>query len=247
MFGQTVTISCDTLRQFNARNQAYPRKSVLYEGEGNGFGVVPYRYRRGNFFNAVQWAAGLELFLLIDDPNRILFTTDHPNGAPFTSYPDLLALLMDRELRAQWIGTLPKEAMSVCTLPQITREYDWREIATMTRAAPARLLGVTDRGHLAPGARADIAVYRPQADRAAMFRNAALVFKDGRLIMREGEIVELVPGRAIAAATRVDAAIERRLSAYYEERFGVARTAFDVPETLAGLLEQPFEMVACAR
>ena len=56
----------------------------------------------------------------------------------------------------------------------------------MTRAAPARLLGLADRGHLAPGARADIAVYRPQPDRAAMFRNAALVFKDGVPIVRDG-------------------------------------------------------------
>ena len=107
MFGQTVTVSSDVLRQFNARGQAHPRKSVIMDGDGNGGGIVPYRYRRTNFFNAVQWAAGLELFLLIDDPWRVFFTTDHPNGAPFTCYPDLLALLLSRDLRAQWIETLP--------------------------------------------------------------------------------------------------------------------------------------------
>ena len=68
---------------------------------------MPYRYRANDFYNAVQWAVGLELFLLIDDPWRVFFTTDHPNGAPFTAYPDILALLMDRDLRAQWIATLP--------------------------------------------------------------------------------------------------------------------------------------------
>ena len=32
---------------------------------------------------------GLELFLLISDPWRVFFTTDHPNGAPFTAYPQI--------------------------------------------------------------------------------------------------------------------------------------------------------------
>jgi len=246
MFGQTVTISSDTLRQFNARGQAHPRKSVIMESDGNGGGIVPYRYRRNSFFNAVQWAAGLELFLLIDDPWRLFFTTDHPNGAPFTAYPDLFALLMDRDLRAQWIATLPAEAMAVCTLPSIAREYAWPEIATMTRAAPARLLGLADRGHLAPGARADIAVYRPQADKAAMFRAAELVFKDGGLIARRGEAVETVVGRALAVRPGFDAAIDRRLAAYYDDMFGVPHDAFDVP-TYAIPRADAFETVPCAR
>ena len=244
MFGQTVTVSSDTLRQFNARGQAHPRKSVIMESDGNGGGIVPYRYRRNNFFNAVQWAAGLELFLLIDDPARLFFTTDHPNGAPFTSYPDLFALLMDRDLRAQWIASVPPDAMAVCTLPSIAREYTCSEVAMMTRAAPARLLGLPDRGHLAPGARADIAVYRPQADRAAMFRAAELVFKEGRLIARRGATVERVFGRALTVHPGFDAAIEQHLASYYDDLYGVPHTAFDVP-SYAIPHADPFETVPC--
>ena len=243
MFGQTVTVSCDTMRQFGARAVAHPRKWFLQDAEGNGGGIVPYRYRRTDFYNAVQWAAGLELFLLIDDPWRVLLTTDHPNGAPFTSYPDLLALLMDRDLRAEWIATLPAEAMAVTALPGIAREYSWREIAIMTRAAPAKLLGMPDRGHLAPGARADIAAYRPQADKAAMFRNAALVFKDGALIARDGAIVAAHQGVVASVTPQFDRQIERRLSLYYDGVYGVPYGAFDVPEfAVAG---SRFETVAC--
>jgi formylmethanofuran dehydrogenase subunit A len=244
MFGQTVTISSDTLRQFNARAQAHPRKFSLMEYDGNGGGIVPYRYRRNNFFNAVQWAAGLELFLLIDDPARLFFTTDHPNGAPFTAYPDLFALLMDRDLRTAWIAAVPKEAMAVCTLPSLTREYTWPEIATMTRAAPARLLGLADRGHLAPGARADIAVYRPQADKAAMFRNAELVFKEGRLILRRGEVVERAWGRAYGVQPGFDPAIDARLAAYFDDLYGAPHTVFDVPD-FAIRRSDPFAVVPC--
>ncbi len=78
MFGQTVTISCDVLRQFNARKGARPKKWLIVDGDANGAGIVAYDYRRNDFYNAVQWAAGLELFLLTNDPWRVFFTTDHP-------------------------------------------------------------------------------------------------------------------------------------------------------------------------
>ncbi len=161
MFGQTVTISSDVLRQFSARGQARPNKYAIIDGDANGGGIMPYNYRAGSFANAVQFAVGLELFLLIDDPWRVFFTTDHPNGAPFTAYPDLFALLMSRDVRAEWLANIPAEVASVTTLASLTREYQWDEIAIMTRAAPARLLGLKDRGHLAPGARADVAHLSP--------------------------------------------------------------------------------------
>jgi formylmethanofuran dehydrogenase subunit A len=244
MFGQTVTISSDVLRQFNARGQAHPRKSVIMDSDGSGGGIVPYRYRRTNFFNAVQWAAGLELFLLIDDPWRVFFTTDHPNGAPFTTYPDLLALLLSRDLRTQWIGTVPAEAMAVTTLPSIAREYTLPEIAIMTRAAPARLLGLRDRGHLGPGARADIAVYRPGGDLAAMFRHAELVFKDGRLAVRQGAPVETLFGRTLSVRPGFDASIESRLSDWHERVFGTSPAGFDVVPEALGTADR-FETVSC--
>ena len=123
MFGPTVTISSDVLRQFNARDQARPNKWLILDGEANGAGIVPYDYRRNNFYNAVQWAVGLELFLLISDPWRVFFTTDHPNGAPFTTYPEIFALLMSRDLRARWLAELPPAAVAMTTLPAIAREY----------------------------------------------------------------------------------------------------------------------------
>ncbi|HEY0438928.1 MAG TPA: formylmethanofuran dehydrogenase subunit A [Xanthobacteraceae bacterium] len=244
MFGQTVTISLDTLRQFNARHQARPRKWVIFDGDANGAGIVPYEYRRNDFYNALQWAVGLELFLLIDDPARVFFTTDHPNGAPFTAYPDIFALLMSRELRAEWIAQLPAAAMALTTLPSIRREYTLPEIATMTRAAPARLLGLADRGHLAPGAVADVAVYEDAPDRARMFRSAALVFKDGELVVRDGAVVNVRYGRALTVAPGHDAAIERRLQAYYDQRYGLSPDRFSVPDWAIGRPE-PFEQVPC--
>ncbi len=240
MFGQTVTVSSDVLRQFGARGQASPAKSVIIDGDGNGGGIVPYRFRRTSFANTIQWAAGLELFLLTADPARLIFTTDHPNGAPFTAYPDLIALLMSRDLRDEWMQTVSQEALELTTLRSITREYSLSDIAACTRSGPARLLGTRDRGHLAPGARADIAAYRNGSNRAAMFRDAALVFKDGHLVCRDGVVRGGTSG-ALAVRPGYDAAIERRLARFYDDIYGVRHTAFDVPEGI-----MPFETVACS-
>jgi len=246
MFGDTVTVSSDVLLQFNARTRANPKKWLIRDGDSNGGGVVPVRYRADSFHNAVQWAIGLELFLLIDDPWRVFFTTDHPNGAPFTAYPDLFALLMSRELRAQWIADLPPDAMEVTTLPSISREYALAEIATMTRAAPAKLLGLKDRGHLAPGAVADIAVYTEQADKAAMFRNAALVFKDGEAVVRDGQVTTIRWGRALHVRPDHDRAIDRRMTAYYDARYGLSPDVIRMPAS-AIARPDPFSLVPCAR
>ena len=147
MFGQTVTISSDVTRQFSAMSRASPKKWAIIDGDSNGGGIVPYNYRATDFHNAVQWAAGLELFLLIDDPTRVFFTTDHPNGAPYTAYPDLFALLMDRDRRAEWMARLP------------ARRYRVVQVAL----DQAGVLGLGNRRNDARGARSSVEPTRPRA------------------------------------------------------------------------------------
>ncbi|HUB65623.1 MAG TPA: formylmethanofuran dehydrogenase subunit A [Methylocella sp.] len=246
MFRQTVTISCDALRQFNGAEMAKPKKSIINDGDSNGGGIVPYLYRENDFANAVQWACGLELFLLIDDPWRIFFTTDHPNGAPFTTYPEVFALIMSQDARAEAIARQPQEAVAMTTLPSIAREYNFNEIAIMTRAAPARLLGLKDRGHLGEGGLADIAVYSPGKDLAKMFRFAHLVFKDGDLVVRDGRVTHYRWGKALKVNPAYDKAIDRRLAGYYDHHFGNSRDLFAVKEHLLPRADA-FGEVACAR
>ncbi|MEJ0092627.1 MAG: formylmethanofuran dehydrogenase subunit A [Methylocella sp.] len=246
MFGQTVTISSDVLRQFSAVGSAKPRKSVIFDGDANGGGIVPYLYREGDFVNAVQWACGLELFLLINDPHRVFFTTDHPNGAPFTTYPEIFALLMSRSRRAEVLSRIPQDVLAYTTLPSIAREYDVNEVAMMTRAAPAKLFGFKDRGQLGAGAVADVAVYAPSDDIAKMFRHAHLVFKDGDLVVRDGRVSHYRWGKALKVNPGYDKAINRRLGAYYERHYGVSHNMFAVPAHMLPH-KDPFQEVACAK
>ncbi len=183
MFGQTVTISGDTMHQYANVRFARPRKSALVDIECEaGCGVVPFRYRNRQFVHSLQWAIGLELFLMIEDPGRVLLTTDHPNGGPFTSYPHLIRLLMDRSFRETALAEIDPDAAAASQLAGITRQYTLEEIAVMTRSAPARLLGLADQGTLAVGSVADVVVYEEQEDRQAMFESPRCVIHRGRVI-----------------------------------------------------------------
>ena len=137
-------------------------------------------------------------------------------------------------------GEVPADAIKMTTLPSITREYSLTKIATMTRAAPAKLLGLTDRGHLDAGAVADVAVYEDDADRARMFRAAAYVFKDGEMVVRDGKVTKYRFGRALTVRPERDRAIDRRMKAYYHDRYGLADDVIKVPEHALGRPE-PFK------
>ncbi|MGH8647178.1 MAG: formylmethanofuran dehydrogenase subunit A, partial [Gammaproteobacteria bacterium] len=218
MFGQTVTASADTMRQYAGHKHAHPKKWVLMDIECDaGCGVVPFSYRDKSFVNALQWAIGLELFLLVRDPWRVFLTTDHPNGAPFTSYPHLIRLLMDRGFRKEKLAAINKSAAAMSTLGSLEREYSLYEIAILTRAAPARSLGLADRGHLGPGAAADITIYKEQKDKEKMFAKPELVFKDGELVARNGKVVKETQGVTHVVRPEYDKSIERTLKRHFSE------------------------------
>lgn len=231
LFGQTVTASGDTMMQYSGHWHAHPKKWVIMDIECDaGCGVVPFKYRDKNFVNALQWAIGLELFLLINDPWRIFLTTDHPNGAPFTSYPHLIRLLMDRSFRNDMLATINKNAAAASELSSIDREYTLYEIATMTRAAPARSLGLKNRGHLGGGAIADITVYNNLRNKEKMFEKPLYVFKNGVEIVKNGKIVKVVTGSTHTLRPDYDKSIEKSLKKYFDRYMTVKLGNFKIDD-----------------
>ncbi|MGC1179941.1 MAG: formylmethanofuran dehydrogenase subunit A [Methyloceanibacter sp.] len=231
MFGQTCTASGDSMRQYAISRSAHPKKWVVMDIECDaGCGVVPMRYRDKSYVNALQWAIGLETFLLVEDPWRIFLTTDHPNGAPFYTYPHLIRLLMDRGFRNDMLQKINRDAAAMSILGSLTREYTLDEIAILTRAGPARSLGLKDRGHLGPGANADITVYRDNADREAMFATPELVFKNGELIVRDGKVVKVTQGATHVARPSFDRAIETPLKDYFSRYHTVQMENFKLSD-----------------
>ncbi|MDD2832960.1 MAG: formylmethanofuran dehydrogenase subunit A [Methylotenera sp.] len=216
LFGQTVTASGDSMMQHLNAKHANPKKSVIMDIECDaGCGVLPFKYRDQNYVNALQWAIGLEIFLSVEDPWRIFLTTDHPNGAPFTSYPHLIRLLMDKTFRNEHFARLNLDAQAMSNLTSIEREYSLYEIAIMTRAGAGKLIGLNDCGHLGLGAQADITVYTDQTDREAMFSKPDYVFKNGELVVKNGQVVKVVWGATHTAKPAFDIGVEKDLKDYF--------------------------------
>ena len=242
IFGKTVTITADGPFEYHLHQIT---GSKWYNGDvecEDGCGVVPYDYKRKSFVNSVQWAAGLELFLLINDPWRVYLTTDHPNAGPFMSYPHIIRMLMDKDYRREQAEKISAEARAEIPLKVLEREYSLYEIAIITRAGTARRLGLVHKGHLGAGADADVTIYRKSANFEEMFAKPAYVIKNGEVVVREGKVVKHVEGGTFyVKPERGRADIQADLENFFENYYTVNLANYPV-----GLeyLRDPVE-VAC--
>ena len=99
MFGPATTLTADSPVEYLLYTSS-GRKWVNVDVElETGCGIVPYTYKEQSAVSALQWAVGLELFLLSADPWRVVLSTDHPNGGCSCRIPALIQLLMDQEYR----------------------------------------------------------------------------------------------------------------------------------------------------
>ncbi len=222
VFGPATTMTADGPWQYRLHQITHDKWiNVDLEMEG-GSGIVPYTYKPNNPVNAVQWTIGLEFALLMDDPWRIYLTTDHPNGGPFHAYPDIIKLLMSRDYRAEMLAGMHKRATTYSTLKDIEREYSLYEIAIITRAGPAKVLGLKQKGHLGPGADADIAIYPKNGDPKAMFSNPRYVIKAGEIVAKDGQIIMDKPGRTFYVAPGYDQQIKAAIREDFEQFYTVS-------------------------
>jgi formylmethanofuran dehydrogenase subunit A len=188
-----------------------------------GCGIVPITYKDRSFVHALQWAIGLEWYLLTKDAWRVGMTTDHPNGGSFLAYPEIVQLLMDRTYRQEILKRVHPRVLERSTLKDLDRQYSLYEIAIITRAGPARMLGLTHKGHLSVGADADITIYTPGADKRAMFELPRYVIKGGEVVVEKGEIRQDLYGRTLHVAPAYDegrvADIKKWFETYYTIQF----------------------------
>ena len=186
-----------------------------------GCGIVPIVYKQKSLVHALQWAIGLEWYLLVDDPWRIAMSTDHPNGGSFQAYPEIISLLMDRERRLEVLAGAPPAVADRCLLKDLDREYTLGEIAIITRAAPARMLGLSHKGHLGPGADGDVTLYSPDDDIQRMFELPRYVFSRGELIVDVAQILQDSRGRTLHVAPEYDPDAVDDIQAWFEKTYSI--------------------------
>jgi formylmethanofuran dehydrogenase subunit A len=193
-----------------------------------GAGVVPYTFKKNNPANAIQWAIGLELALLVEDPWKVYMTTDHPNGGPFVYYPKVMAWLMSRKARTDTMNESNKACIKRSTLVNSYREYTFQEITTVTRAATAKALGLEDKGHLGIGADGDVAIFdidpttwRPSQymELEKAFSKAIYTIKGGKIVVKDGKVVASPMGTTHWVDIKTPEDLEADLMKELEEDF----------------------------
>jgi formylmethanofuran dehydrogenase subunit A len=128
-------------------------------------------------------------------------------------------------------------------LGELDREYTWAEYAILTRAATARQLGLHHKGHLGPGADADLAAYTVGGNIRATLELPRYVFKRGELIMEQGELRAAPQGRTLHVQPHYDAERVGDLATWYLEHTSLSLE--HVPVTAAEV-SQPLT-IACQR
>ncbi|HEX2250415.1 MAG TPA: formylmethanofuran dehydrogenase subunit A [Gemmatimonadales bacterium] len=239
MFGPATTITADSPVEYLLRKSSGRKWTNIDIELETGCGIVPFSYKAKAAVSALQWVVGLELFLLSADPWRVVLSTDHPNGGSFLAYPDLIQLLMDRDVRQDRLKQLnPKLLAGSALADGIDREYTLNEIAIITRAGPARLLGLTRKGHLGPGADADVTIYARDADVARMFAAPRYVIKAGDILVEEGQLRRAPRGRRLRLQPAYDDAVLRDLRRFFDTYSTVAFENYPVE----GIPDEPLPL-----
>lgn len=222
LFGETTSMTGDgPLGHFLANLYGTKWVSCDVEMEA-GCGVSPITYKNTSLVHALQWAIGLEWYLQVDDPWRVVMSTDHPNGGSFLAYPQIIRLLMDRTYRSDMLKSCPPSLINRTTLGDLQREYTLNEIAIITRAGPARILGLKEKGHLGIGADADITVYTPDENKEAMFSLPRMVLKSGEIVVENGEIRSTPVGQILHVEREYDRGVEPDIQQWFEDHYSVS-------------------------
>ncbi len=218
MFGSAVTVTEDSPLEYllwQLTGQRYVNLDIELE---SGCGMLPFEFKDKVTLHAWQWAIGLELFLLAANPWQVALSTDHPNGASFLAYPQIIALLMDAAYRREQLDRLPAEVREQSLLKDLQREYTLNEIAIITRAGPASILGLTQHGHLGVGASGDVTLYADQQDRQAMFSSPRYVIKAGQIIVQEGHLRCQVASSPLVCDVPLEPSGEKLLRQWFADK-----------------------------
>ncbi|MFK7770320.1 MAG: formylmethanofuran dehydrogenase subunit A [Mariniblastus sp.] len=230
MFGRTTSMTGDAPLGHYLQNMNGEKWYSSDTELESGCGVSPIDYKNKNFIHSLQWAIGLEWYLMVDDPWQVVMSTDHPNGGSFLAYPQIVRLLMDRDFRAEALAGVSKKVLKHSSLADLDREYSLNEIAVITRAGPAKILGLPNKGHLGVGADADICVYNPDENFERMFSLPFMVIKDGRVLIEDTEIRQTVSGKTISVRPDYDRQRDTAIEKWFDQSYSLKAKHFGIGE-----------------
>ncbi len=204
MFGDTASMTGDgPLGYF--LHKVYGRKWFSGDTEMEaGCGIVPITYKDKSRVHALQWAIGLEWYLLKNDERsvRIAMSTDHPNG-------DRSFSPIRRSSHCSWTARAAKRCWPSCLRrPRRVRAggFAARVHAQRDRHHHAGLprphAGPPPQGASGCRSRRRRDDLHPGEDKQRMFELPRVVIHRGRVVFEEGDLRQAEGGVLLHSARR---------------------------------------------
>ena len=117
------------------------------------------------------------------------------------------------------------------------------------RSAPARILGLTNKGSLSKEADADITIYDSNIkDVEEMFASPTHVIKDGVVVVKDGEIKNYTWGKTQVVKPEYDATIEKKLRKYFDKYHTIALPNYSISnDEMSEVIGSDINEVKCSR
>ena len=193
--------------------------------------------------HALQWAIGLEWYLLVEDPWRVVMSTDHPNGGSFLAYPQIIRLLMDRTYRQDVLKTRPSAGARALDAgrpgPRVLAERDRHHHPRRPGQDP----GPEEQGPSRPRRRCrhhDLHAAREQGDdvRAAALRDQV----GPRSSSKRARSASRSIGKTLHVAPEYDRDVEADIADWFEKYYSMRFRNYPVSDSYM----QEAEQIPCA-
>jgi formylmethanofuran dehydrogenase subunit A len=154
---------------------------------------------KSDYQACVLWANALDLALNVKDKFQVSFSLNFPNYANITDIPEIITWLISKEARENYMKGMNDQFLKHNSLFSNEMELSFFELVSLTRATPAKLLGLGSiKGTLGYGADADINILDINIEDANLPKeykklkssllNIEYVIKSGKIVKKENKI-----------------------------------------------------------
>ena len=198
-----------------------------------GCGIVPIEYKNTSLIHAWQWAIGLEWYLLVNDPWRVVMSTDHPNGGSFLAYPADHPPADGPDLPPGHArDRAGRRARADACSGTSTASTRCRRSPSSPGPARRGCSASKNKGHLGAGCRCRHHDLHARPERETMFELPRFVIKAGRVIVEQGEIREDIYGKTLHVAPEYDRDVEPDIERWFETSYSIRWRNYPVDDDL---------------
>lgn len=168
------------------------------ETEGDSF-VSFRKFDKKNRDHCMLWANSLELALKTENKWQIQLSFNFPHYSHVKNLPKIVSWLISVKARENLMKNMNSEFLNDTSLNEITDILTFNDIITITRASPAKSLGISEmKGNISPGADGDVNIIDIDLDEIDISKeydkveksleNIEYVIKGGKIIKKKDKI-----------------------------------------------------------